>query len=105
MKSYLRYRAITISFYDCNVEIIIVTYNQIHAKMPQKPNFESKKIGILGENGMNSKLKHRQVHNSILSGRFAWWPVQEEIVAISGTLGMYDNHTWQLIVFNSKVQT
>ena len=73
--------------------------------MPKKPNFESKKIGILGENGMNSKLKHRRVHNSILSGRFAWWPEQEEIVAVSGTLGMYDNHTWQLIVFNSKVQT
>ena len=38
--------------------------------MPQKPNFESKEIGILGENGINSKLKHRKVHNSILSGRF-----------------------------------
>ena len=27
------------------------------------------------------------------------WPVWEEIVVISGRVGMYDNHTWQLIVF------
>ena len=44
--------------------------DDIHAKMPQKPNFESTKIRILGENGINSKLKHRKAHNSILSGRF-----------------------------------
>ena len=37
MKSYIRYRTITISFYDCNGEIIFVT-DEIHAKMPQKPN-------------------------------------------------------------------
>ena len=51
-------------------------------KMPQKPNFESKEIRILGENGINSKLKHRIAHNSILSGRFGdlygrrllWYP-------------------------------
>ena len=27
------------------------------------------------------------------------WPVQQEIVVVSGTVGLYDNHTWQLIVF------
>ena len=36
--------------------------------MPQKANFDSKEIQILGENGINSKLKHRKAHNSILSG-------------------------------------
>ena len=70
MKSYMRYRTITISFYDCNVEIIFVS-DEICVKMPQKPNFDSKKIQILGENGINSKLKHRKAHYSILSRRFA----------------------------------
>ena len=44
--------------------------DEINAKMPQKLNFESKKIRILGENGINSKLKYKKAHNSILSGRF-----------------------------------
>ena len=57
--------------------------------MDQKPNCESKEIRILGENEINSKRKYRK----------------EEIVVVSGRVGMYDNHTWQLIVFNSKVQT
>ena len=57
-------------FYDCNGEIIFVS-DKIRAKMPQKPNFDSKKIRTLGENGINSKLKHRKAHNSILSWRFA----------------------------------
>ena len=57
--------------------------------MDQKPNCESKEIRILGENEINSKWKYRK----------------EEIVVVSGRVGMYDNHTWQLIVFNSKVQT
>ena len=70
MKSYMRYRTITISFYDCNVEIIFVS-DEICVKMPQKPNLDSKKIQILGENGINSKLKHRKAHYSILSRRFA----------------------------------
>ena len=70
MKSYMRYRTITISFYDCNGEIIFVT-DGLRAKMPQKLNFDWKKIRILGENGMNFKLKHRKAHNSILSRRFA----------------------------------
>ena len=38
--------------------------------MPQEPNFESKEIRTLRQNGINSKLKHRKVHNSTLSGRF-----------------------------------
>ena len=70
MKSYMRYRTITISIYDCNGEIILVT-DEIQAKMPQKLNFDWKKIQILGENGINSKLKHRKAHNLILTGRFA----------------------------------
>ena len=69
MKSYMRYRSSTMSFYYCNGEI--------RAKMPQKPNCESKEIRILGENEINSKLKHRK----------------EEVVVISGKVGMYDNHT------------
>ena len=58
MKSYMRYRTITISVCDCNGEIIFVSDN-LRGKMLQKPNFESKEIRILGENGINSKLKHR----------------------------------------------
>ena len=70
MKSYMRYRTITISFYDCDGEIIFVS-DEICVKIPQKPNFDSKKIQILGENGINSKLKYRKAHYSILSRRFA----------------------------------
>ena len=33
MKSYMRYRTITISFYDCNGEIIFAS-DEIRAKMP-----------------------------------------------------------------------
>ena len=69
MKSNMRYRTITISFYDCNGEIIFVS-DEIRAKTPKKPNFESKEIRILGGNWINSKLKHRNAHNSILSGKF-----------------------------------
>ena len=61
MKSYMSYRTITISFYDCNGKKIFVS-DEILAKMPQKPNFQSKEIQILGENGINSKLKHRKAH-------------------------------------------
>ena len=39
MKSYMRYRTITISVYDSNGEIIFVT-DEIHVKMPQKPNYD-----------------------------------------------------------------
>ena len=69
--------------------------------MPQKPNFESKEIGILGENGTHSKLKNR---NSILSRRFGDL-YGRRLLSYPGDFGMYDNHTWQLTVFNSKVQT
>ena len=65
----MRYRTITISVYDCNGEIVFVS-DKLRAKVLQKPNFESKEIRILEENGINSKLKHRKAHNSILSGRF-----------------------------------
>ena len=70
IKSYMSYRTITISVYDCNGEIIFVN-DEIHAKIPQKPNF------------------HWEI----------CWPIQEEIVVVSGRVGMYDKHTWQLIVF------
>ena len=59
---------------------LIFVSDEISAKLPQKPNFESKKIRILGENGINFKLKHRKAHNSILSGRF---------VVVSGRVCMY----------------
>ena len=36
--------------------------------MPQKLNYESEKIQILGENGIISKLKHRKAHNWTLLG-------------------------------------
>ena len=53
--------------------------------MPQKPNFESKDIRILGENGINSKLKRRKAHNSILSERFGdlYW---RRLLLYSGAL-------------------
>ena len=51
-----------------NGEIIFVS-DEIRAKIPQKPTFDSKKIRFLGENGIHSKLKHRKAHNSILYGR------------------------------------
>ena len=54
---------------NCNGEIIFVS--EICVKVPQKPNFDSKRIRILGGNGINSKLKHRNVHNPILRGGFA----------------------------------
>ena len=40
MKSYMRYKTITISVYDSNGEIIFVT-DEIHMKMPQKPKENS----------------------------------------------------------------
>ena len=84
MKSYMRYRTITISVYDSNGEIIFVT-DEIHVKMPQKPNYDWKKIRILGENGINSKLKHWKAHNSILSRRFAD-PYRKRLLSYPGEL-------------------
>ena len=37
---------------------------------PRNRTLNKKKIRILGEYGINFKLKHRKAHNSILSGRF-----------------------------------
>ena len=51
-------------------------------KIPQKPNFESKKIRNLGENKINSKVKHRKAYNLILSGRFGDPYGRQEIVVI-----------------------
>ena len=42
------------------------TPDDTRAKIPQKLNHELKKIQILGENGINSKLKQRKAHNSFL---------------------------------------
>ena len=90
MKTYTRYRTITISFYDCNGEIIFVS-DEIRAKMPQKLNFESKEIQIYGENGINSKLKHRKAHNSILSGKFGD-PYGRRLLLYPGEVAC-NNHT------------
>ena len=91
MNSYMRYRpshfALMIIIYG---EIIYVS-DEICAKMTQEPNYKSKKIQILGENGINSKLKHRKTHNLILSVRFGdqyrrpgdWCRIQE------GRVGVY----------------
>ena len=64
MKSHRRYRPSQFAV------MIIFVSDEIHTKMPQKRNHESKKIQILEENGVNSTLKHRKAHNLILSGRF-----------------------------------
>ena len=79
MKSYMSYRLSQLAFTIVMAKLIFVS-DEIRAKLPQKPNFESKKIRILGENGINFKLKHRKANNSILSGRF---------VVVSGRVCMY----------------
>ena len=66
-------RTITICFYACD---IIFVSDDICAKIPRKLNYESKKIQILGENGINAKLKHRKAHNLDFI-REIWWPVRE----------------------------
>ena len=79
MKSQMRYRPSQFAV------MIIFVSDEIHTKMPQKRNHESKKIQILEENGVNSTLKHRKAHNLILSGRFCdpngrpgdWCHIQE----------------------------
>ena len=73
-------RTITICFYACD---IIFVSDDICAKIPRKLNYESKKIQILGENGINAKLKHRKAHNLDFI-REIWWPVRE-----TGRLVMY----------------
>ena len=47
---------------------MIFVSDDIPAKIPQKLNYESKKIQILGENGINSKLKHRKLITRFLNG-------------------------------------
>ena len=85
-------QTITNRSYDCNGKIIFVI-DEICAKMPQKLNYESEKIQILGENGITSKLKHRKAHNWILSGRFGdlyrrpwdWWLIRDSWYACMTT--------------------
>ena len=56
--------------------------------MPKKLDYESKIIRILGENWINSKLKHRKAHDSILSRIYGdlwerpgdWCPIQETTI-------------------------
>ena len=62
-------QTITICLFDCNGEMIFLS-DEICVSMPQKPNYESKKIQILGGDGINSKLKLRKAQYSILSWRF-----------------------------------
>ena len=64
VKSYMRHRPSQFALNDRNGKIVFVS-DKRHAKMPQKPIHESKKIRILRENGINSKLKHSKAHNSI----------------------------------------
>ena len=47
---------------------IIFVSDDIPAKIPQKLNYESEKIQILGENGINSKLKHRKLITRFYKG-------------------------------------
>ena len=47
---------------------MIFVSDDIPAKIPQKLNYESKKIQILGENGINSKLKHRKLITRFYKG-------------------------------------
>ena len=67
-----------IRFYDCEGEIIFVS-DEKRAKRLQKPNYESEKIGILRKNGKNSKWKHREAHNSILSGRVGIYALKQSV--------------------------
>ena len=47
---------------------MIFVSDDIPAKIPQKLNYESKKIQILGENGINFKLKHRKLITRFFNG-------------------------------------
>ena len=52
--------------------------------MQEKPNYESKKIRSLGENGINFKiLKHRKAHNSFFLGDLLTCMGDQEIGVIS----------------------
>ena len=56
--------------------------------MREKPNYESKKIRSLGENGINFKLKHRKAHNSFFLGDLLTRTGDREIGVISGRISM-----------------
>ena len=73
--------------------------------MPQKPSFESKKIRILGENEINSKLEHRKAHNSVLSGRFGDMYVREtgRLLSYPGQLACM--HSFEQIEISLKKST
>ena len=47
-------QTVIIRFYDPEGEIIFVS-DEVHAKGPQKPNYESETIGIFEKNGKNPK--------------------------------------------------
>ena len=80
-------QTIAISLYKCNGKIIFVS-DEIHPKMPQERTFESKKIQILGETGINSKLKHRKAHTvtRFYPGDLVTCMGDWEIVVVSGRL-------------------
>ena len=71
-------QTIIIRFYDREGEIIFVS-DQICAKRPKKPNYESKKIGILRKNRKNPKLNHSKAHNSILSERVGMYALKQSV--------------------------
>lgn len=61
-----------------------------NAKIPRELNYESKKIQILGENGINAKLKHRKAHNlDFCKGDLVTCTGDWEIGDVSGRVGMY----------------
>ena len=56
-------------------------------KCPRKRNMNGKKIRILGENGVTSKLKHRKAHNSIFPfylGDLVTRPGDQQFGVVSG---------------------
>ena len=81
MKSYMRYRPSQFAFL-----IVMVKWSLSVMKYVQKcPRNQSKKIQILGGDGINSKLKLRKAQYSILSLRFCV-PYGR---AVSRRIGMY----------------
>ena len=73
MKSHMRYRPTQLAFMMviANLSLSVMKYVR---KYPRKRTLNQIKFEfwekMLGENGINSKLKRRKAHNSILSGRF-----------------------------------
>ena len=98
MKSYMSNRTITVSFYDCNGEII-----KYVRKCPRKRTLNQRKFKFWEKIKKIPNWSTEKLITRFYPG--IWWPVREEIVVVSRRVGMYVNHTWQLIVFNRKVQT